>query len=570
MIGTLASAARIAAILIAAAAVIDPAIPLPHVERPALQVSVAAPNATPVEQALRDAGFRVNTGETEAATVLVTREVPPHVTPNTWVLDASPAAPNIRIVGAATSSSRIPGQALDVLVTVEGHGFAGKSAELALEDSGIPVATARHQWSGNADRWSVHMQYLPVRAGAGRLRARLAPLPGETAADDNIADIAMPPMRGPVRTLIVEAAVTWPALFVRRALEGESAFAVSSTQRASKNVATRAGGPPAALTREALAPFEVVVLGGPDALSRPAVDALRWFVENRGGIVILVPDRQPAGEYLSLLGVNAFQLRALEMPVRLGPDLLASEFAVARTPADAEVVAADPQGNAVVFARRRGAGAVLFSGAFDAWRYRGQDGEGFARFWRRLVASAALTVPPVLDVSVSPALARPGDSVRVSARVRDAELLERGGRVEVNSVQARAIRTDSRMDAFIRLWPTAEPGVFAGAFTVPAPGNYDISVATDSLRGDATLIAAPDVAVPSAASSDDFDLLARSTGGRAFPLARWRELVDAIASAFPAKRITRATHLMRSPWWCVPFAALLCAEWAVRRKRGRP
>ena len=155
------------------------------------------------------------------------------------------------------------------------------------------------------------MQYLPVGAGAGRLRVRLGELAGETAVDDNIADISVPPMRGPARTLVVEAAVTWPALFVRRALEGESTFAVSSMQRATTSVETRGGGPPASLTREALAPFEVIVLGGPDAITRSAVDALRWFVEDRGGIVILVPDQQPAGEYLSLLGVNAFELRTL-------------------------------------------------------------------------------------------------------------------------------------------------------------------------------------------------------------------------------------------------------------------
>ena len=268
MISTLARAARVLAIVIAVTAVIDPAVPVPHLERPPLRLSAAGPAAAPVAQALRDAGFRVNSGEREAATVLITRETPLRVTPNTWLLGALPEPPNLRIVRAVTSSSRLPGQALDVEVSVEGRGVAGKTTELMLEDGAIPVASARHQWSGGTDRWSVHMQYLPVGAGAGRLRVRLGELAGETAVDDNIADISVPPMRGPARTLVVEAAVTWPALFVRRALEGESTFAVSSMQRATKSVETRGGGPPASLTREALAPFEVIVLGGPDAITR--------------------------------------------------------------------------------------------------------------------------------------------------------------------------------------------------------------------------------------------------------------------------------------------------------------
>ena len=112
-------------------------------------------------------------------------------------------------------------------------------------------------------------------------------------------------MRGPIRTLVVEAGVTWPAMFVRRAIEGEPAFAVAAVQRASTRIATRAGAPPAALTRDALAPFEVALVGAPDNLTAADVDALRWFVEERGGVAVLIPDQRPSGRrYVDLLGAR--------------------------------------------------------------------------------------------------------------------------------------------------------------------------------------------------------------------------------------------------------------------------
>jgi hypothetical protein len=46
--------------------------------------------------------------------------------------------------------------------------------------------------------------------------------------------------------------------------------------------------------------------------------------------------------------------------------------------------------------------------------------------------------------------------------------------------------------------------------------------------------------------------------------------VDALKAAYPASRVTERRRIMRSAWWSVPFAALLCVEWAMRRKRGLP
>jgi len=360
------------------------------------------------------------------------------------------------------------------------------------------------------------------------------------------------------------------------ALEGEPAFAVSAVQRATKSIATRAGAPPAALSRATLEPYEAVIAGGPDNLSSADLDALRWFIESRGGVVLLIPDAPPKNGaspgFLTRLFGNRegprFQARVLETPVRVG-DLTVAELAIAQNlPADVTPIARDPEGNVAVFARRVGAGAVIFSGALDAWRHRGGEDDGFARFWRRVVASAAMTVPPSLAVEVAPAIARPGDRVTVTARLRDTEL-PAADRIEVTGVRAIAVSPSAKAEDEIRLWPTAEPGVFAGEWRARAWGATNVTVTAGSLRGDASLTVSPDAALPRL-SAEDLDLAARATGGRAIPASREPELVAALKAAHPASRVTERMRIMRSPWWSLPFAALLCAEWALRRKRGLP
>jgi hypothetical protein len=71
-------------------------------------------------------------------------------------------------------------------------------------------------------------------------------------------------------------------------------------------------------------------------------------------------------------------------------------------------------------------------------------------------------------------------------------------------------------------------------------------------------------------TTEDLELAARATGGRLLPASQPQALVDALKAAYPASRVTERRRIMRSAWWSVPFAALLCVEWAMRRKRGLP
>ena len=571
--------ARSAAVIIAIAATIDPTVRLPHSERPTLEVrqlsdqSETRDAAARLTHALRDAGFAVNLpvdpGDRDVATVVIgDRPAPTARDIPVWALDTTPPSPNVRIVHARGPGLRLPEQALDVRIDVDAVGVAGQSTELVLEDSGIVVARLRHTWRDNA-RWNASLQYLPPGITAGRLRARAVPLAGESTTTDNVADVAVPPMRGPVRLLVAELGVTWPAMFTRRALEGEPAFAISAVQRAARKVATRAGAPPATISRDTLAPFEAVIVGGPDNLTSADIAALRWFVEERGGTALLIPDQRPVGRYVDLLGDAAFEPRTLDEPTRVGGEgaLLASELLIARhLPLGAHVLATSASGDAVIVTARRGAGAVIFSGALDAWRHRDQ---AFASFWRRVVLAQASAAPPVLEVSVNPAIVAPGEATHVTARLRGTEV-PAADRIDLGPIAARAVRAQGHVDEIVRLWPTAEPGTYEGTWRASAAGDYDIAITMGALRGDARLTAGAGVAHGSAADPDGLALVASTSGGRVFPADRVTTMVDAMRSAYPARRAMRPSHPMRSAWWAVAFAGLLCAEWTIRRKNGHP
>jgi hypothetical protein len=356
-------------------------------------------------------------------------------------------------------------------------------------------------------------------------------------------------------------------MFVRRAREGEPAFAVSAVQRVAKSVATRAGGPPATLTRGALSPFEVVVIGGPDSLGARDLDGLRWFVEQRGGLVLFIPDRRPSGQYLELIGIPSATTRLLESPARLEHGLHAADMLLpAVLPPSATPLASDGQGTPIIFSIRRGAGAIVFSGALDAWRYRD---EGYAQFWREVVSSHAAAVPPPIDLRLHPPIAAPGQPVHIVVRLHGADMA--GDDVlALPTLSARAVAAGGDVDDPIRLWPTVEPGAYEGEWRARTTGPYSISVTAGEARGAAAFLVAADAVHASEADPESLAIVTRASGGQVFPIDRAPALVDAMKSRHPARTAMVPSHPMRSPWWLVPFACLLCAEWAVRRKRGLP
>jgi hypothetical protein len=574
------------AIAIAVAAVWDPAVRASRPQGPPIDITTAVArrrvaSADRIQQELRrqleEAGFRINSGEPAVAHLVVADRPPADMPADVPIcaIDVSEhGAPNVAIVRASATPGR-PGESAEVRVTVQGTGVKGSTTELRLEQHGVVLATDRHLWDGPQDTWTAALYFVPPTQDAISLVARAVPLSGERTVDDNEMDVHVASQRPPVRVLAYDANVTWASVFVRRSLEGEPAFALSGLQRASQGIATHAGAPPPGLSAAAVTPYDVIVVGSPEDLAARDVDVLRWFIDERGGVVAFVPQRRPSGPYATLLHDSGIEERILEQPIALdtsgGEQLRASELLVTRSlPLSARPLATlGPQAEAVLFAMRHGNGAIIFSGAMDAWRSRGSDQEAFARFWRRVLSEAAATVPPRVRVEVEPALAQVGETVRIRAWLRPTELQESGATLTSGSVAARAIGPAQHVDEVVRLWPGDEPGFFEGEWTVPAAGDYDLAVSRGDARGDARITALVDVNRGADAHPEALALLVRTTGGEIASPDRLADLITKLEARYAPQPQEVRVHPMRSPLWMLPFALALTVEWGWRRLKGR-
>ena len=210
-------------------------------------------------------------------------------------------APNVRVIAAEDPDPVRVGWTATVGAVVEGAGMAGKASQIVLEQRGVEIARAEHRWKENAERFDARLHYTPPSSGTSTVTLRVLPFEGEAVVTDNAVDLRLEVSERRLNVLVHEPRPSWNAAFVRRALEQDPSFDVSTIVQASKGLAVRAGSPPAALTAAALSPFDVVLIGAPEELRQSELEALRTFARIRGGAVVFLPDRRPAGRYLELI-----------------------------------------------------------------------------------------------------------------------------------------------------------------------------------------------------------------------------------------------------------------------------
>ena len=564
---------RIIAVLIAIGGIVDPAVTLsrPVPAQVRLHVDPADRDAMDVAVRLRGSvkdrvvfGLGPESPESPQAEVFVGRASRPAASfalPTSVVVLHDP--PGVEIVAAPSAVHAALNSSTAVPVSIRARGLAGKTTVVGVEDGGVELARVEHRWVRD-ETANIELPYLALTTGARRLSIRAAAAEGERRLFDNRADVLAlaAPRKG--RIAVIESRPSWPAGFVRRSLEEDPAFAVSSVLRTSTDVARRAGAPPRAVTFEQLLPFEVIVVGAPEELRAGEVDALRRFAELRGGTVLLLPDRRPSGAYVDILPGTATE-QLLSEPRALEPaGLTASEIVTIPASPGVRTLAA-LNGLPVVVSWSAGAGRFLFSGALDAWRYRAEPRSRAVDFWRDTIMSAALAAPPPIDVEIQPAIVRPGTAARVIARIRPTES---GGASDASSFVIEARVTDPQgHDTLVRLHPTPVTGTLEGSLSAAAAGVYNVTVSMPGgARTQTTLLGDAD-ASPAPGSDDVLERVPQLTGGVAVASSDLSPLVHHLTRIPRASR-QLAVHPMRSVWWMMAFVAALCGEWTIRRRGG--
>jgi hypothetical protein len=369
---------------------------------------------------------------------------------------------------------------------------------------------------------------------------------------------------------------SWQSTFVRRALERDPRFAVTSRVITSRALSKDVGAPPAGLADAAsLDAFDVVVVGAPDALSETAVAGLDALMRRQAGSLVLLFDRRVATPIDRIAGVTWTSGTApspivLQSMARQSVGLRVTEAMwPARLPTGSSTMARTPPGRdsttrPIVWSTAVGSGRLILSGALNAWQFRSTE---FDRFWQSLIGQAAAARQSALDVRVAQQLVQPGERVDVDVMVRAAALPASLTSARVHADVGATFRSSSS-DVPVPMWP-AGVGRFRGSLRAPArPGDYRLVVNSAGGTREIPIVVAQPVSRATPDQRDVLRAVVTSHGGRIIAESRLNDLSDLVARAAGPERRKEARHPMRSFWWMVPFAFALSGEWWLRRRAG--
>ncbi len=482
------------------------------------------------------------------------------------VADSNQAGVEIDRVEApstATLDERIPVRAL-----VSARASAGRSVEVTLRAGGAVVDRVTSRVRSDSTL-SLPLSFVPVALGPVALRIS-ASLGGTESSD--VADAMLNVVDKRRSVLFYDPRPSWMSTFVRRALERDPQFVVTSRVVTSRNISTNTGQPPATLVDAAtLGTFDAVVVGAPSALSYADVGGLEAFMRRRGGSVIFLLDDPAPGPFERLTRTSAWSSsRGTPGVFALARDdsttLRAGDVVVPATvPAAATIIAGGRK--AVVWENAVGAGRLIVSGARDAWQFRDAGSSTFDRFWRTLIADAAATAPPPLIVETNPALAKPGETVGLRATLRDVALSADAAST-TGTVHASVTAT-LEPGTRVRMWPEGNIGQFSGVVRAPRqPGVYRFTVAGGGRTAEMPLIVSADARTDAPVSRAVSTAWATSRGGRLFQVRDIAKLSTALDAAMEQRSERTTWHPFRAAWWIVPFVLVLSAEWWLRRRNG--
>jgi hypothetical protein len=570
---------RSIAVLIAIAATIDPAFPL--VRASSDPVVVVKLTSTPIDGAVR-AMEQSLPGRAVTAREVINGRLPcasaedcvliadgsldvdwgRRFKPVSMLVVTPEGEPNVRISSVAIP--RAHGAAAGAArVQLEGHGVAGKRTEVRVLDGAAVIGAAAHDWT-TAETATLDIPWWPIDTGTRALRIEASPIDGEITAIDNHIDIGVPIETGRIPVLIFDARPSWHSTFVRRALEDDARFAVGARSRVAP--ALSAGTPNGRLDEDTLDQVPLAIVGGLEALTGAEVDLLDRYVRNRGGTLVLLPERRPTGEAARLF--DGVWTEHLSPTLETVGSLRATELLRATNVSPASTVLAMSGGLPVIVSSPTGAGRIVVSGAMDAWRYRDRDTSAFDRLWRSLIAQGA-AAGQALIVDVDRTVAATGTRVPFTIRERRFDPL---GIVEASAVA----RCNDGLAMTIRLWPAGSLGEFAGELPPSPPGQCTVEAAVGDRHTTAMIAIADAVARGIGVTVAKLENEVRASGGvvarAGNPSTSLRASAATIASALiastePMSRVV-SVHPMRASWWMFPFAACLTAEWWLRRRAG--
>jgi hypothetical protein len=578
---------RILAFLIALAGLLDPALTSTRRSRPLIAVLAAdGRDSAQSESVARQlsADFTVVRAPLAGADahVVVGTRLPEHaqqITGPAFVV--LPGADGARVV---LTDVRTPEHApLDARVQltagVQVTGGAGRKLVVTLSLADLVVDRAEYSIDQEQTRLQVPLWFAPASAGGTVLRVT-AQLEG--ARPSARADVLLDVREQRWSVLFFDRRPSWMSTFVRRALEQDPRFTVTSRVSTSRGIATAIGQSPATLDRmAALTSFDAIVIGAPEALRPEDVAGLEAYLRRGAGGVLLLFDRRTNGPVERLLQVTRWATAQPGAAVTLtGADdeqsvLLSTALAwPGRLPAGAQPVALYRSGDSasqvqpVIWRTAVGPGRLVVSGALDAWKYRAPGTSPFDEFWRTAIAELSDATAAELEIRTGSTVLAPGERTELQVTLRETALAEPvPGQTLRTSISATLETAAGRQP--LRLWPDGPAGHFRGSLRAPASaGVHRIIVTAEGRHAERAIAVVPDAA---RARPDERDLLrawAASRRGSVWQESQLKQMRNELARVLQPLPRRMTWHPMRSAWWLPVFTLVLGLEWWWRRRRG--
>lgn len=230
----------------------------------------------------------------------------------------------------------------------------------------------------------------------------------------------------------------------------------------------------------------------------------------------------------------------------------------------------------VMTTQRYGSGRTMAIGTASTWRWQmltHSTDESHAHIWRQLLRWMAQGALERISVDFDSVFYNEGDTVEVRATVLDEKYQpDNSALLWLQRVSPTGDVVDMPMD-----WDINEDGVYRGRFTVEDEGVYQVTVDVASAAGtgieterQAAFVVTPSLREFNDAGQDAglMTRIADNSGGRYYPLSEISQLVNDTQHT-PSAYSREVQHdLWDRPFWLLALIGLMCADWALRRRKG--
>ncbi len=512
---------------------------------------------------------------------------------------------------------------VDVMLTQSG--FRGDRVTLNVEDGGRIVNSQEVRLAGDREATVVRVKLTATEAGARLFRFHVPPQPGELISENNARDVMISVEDRREKILYFEGEPRFEVKFIRRALEDDQNIQVVTLQRTAENKYLRLGvddpdelvsGFPA--TREELFAYRGIILGSVEAsyFTHSQLVLLEEFVGQRGGGLLVLGGRRAFGEG-GYAGTPLETVLPVVLPRTADAEFF-SEVAVGPTPAGLvhpvtrlvddgkqsserwtglprvsllnPIIQSKPGASTLLTGRsdassesyvvlafqRYGKGKAIAFTPQDSWLWQMHadiplDDMTHETFWRQMLRWLVSNVPDLVTVATPTEQVEPGETVTITADVRDSSYLGvNGAQVTASITDALGTETDYPME-----WTVTEDGVYRTSLPTDLAGRYDVRVL--ARRGDAVLGEGhaalraepqPTEYFSPAMRADLLKDVAAQTGGRFYTEATLGRLAEDVRYTESGMTRLESHDVWDSPILFLALLAIVSLEWLLRRRRG--